>query len=123
MAKKTVFMKWIDRQLRADSQLAREVDELINEMKIEQELVALREKRGLSQRDLAERLGTTQPYVAKLESGRIKNLGLKTLAKYATALDARLTVRLEPRHAAPTARAATKTTKPRARGLRESERR
>ena len=98
MAKKTAFMDWIDGQLQADSKLAREVDELVNEMMIEQELVALREKRGLSQRDLATLLGTSQPYVAKLESGRIKNLGLKTLVKCATALDARLTVRLEPRH-------------------------
>jgi predicted XRE-type DNA-binding protein len=112
MAKKTGFMSWIDHQLQADPQLARDVDELINAMKIEQELVSLREKRGLSQRDLADRLGTTQPYVAKLESGRIKNLGLKTLVKCATALDADLMVRLVPRRAAvvPT-RAAQKTTK------------
>jgi transcriptional regulator with XRE-family HTH domain len=55
--------------------------------------------------------GTTQPYVAKLESGRIKNLGLKTLVKCATALDARLTVRLVPRHAAPAARATKTPTK------------
>src|SRR5262249_13820860 len=80
-------------------------------MKLEQELVALREKRGLSQRDVAARIGTTQPYVAKLESGRIKTLGLKTLVKYATALDATLTVRLEPRrHAHTPARKAKKAT-------------
>lgn len=97
MATKTAFMTWIDAELQADPKLAREVEELINEMKIEQEIVALREKRGLSQRDFAERLGTSQPYVAKLESGRIKNLGLKTLMKCAMALDATLSVRLLPR--------------------------
>ena len=114
MRKRTGFMKWIDGQLEADPGLAREVDELVNEMKLEQELVALREKRGLSQRELAARIGTTQPYVAKLESGRIKNLGLRTLAKYATALDATLTVRLDPRHhaLAATRQAKKKTTKP-----------
>jgi transcriptional regulator with XRE-family HTH domain len=69
-------------------------------MKIEEELVALREKRGISQRDLAERFGTTQPYVAKLESGGVKNLGLSTLCKCASALDATLTVRLERHRAA-----------------------
>jgi DNA-binding transcriptional regulator YiaG len=73
--KKTVFTQWIDGQLEANPRLAREVDELVNEMKLEQELVALREKRGLSQRQLAKLLGTSQPYVAKLESGRIKNVG------------------------------------------------
>ena len=84
--KKTVFMQWIDVQLEANPRLAREVDELVNEMKLEQELVALREKRGLSQRQLAKLLGTSQPYVAKLESGRIKNVGVRTLVKCARAL-------------------------------------
>ena len=118
MVKKTAFMKWIDGQLDSDPQLAREVDELINAMKIEQELVALREKRGLSQRDLAERLGTSQPYVAKLESGRVKNLELKTLVKCATALDATLVVHLQPRQAASQARAAKKIGKPRSRNTK-----
>lgn len=44
MAKKTAFMKWIDAELQADPRLAHEVDELANEMKSEQEIVALREK-------------------------------------------------------------------------------
>lgn len=95
---KTTFMKWVDGQLRSDAALARDVDVLVNEMKIEQELVALREKKGLSQREMARRLGTSQPYVAKLESGRIKNLGVKTLVKYATALDGRVTLKVEAAH-------------------------
>jgi len=103
MAKKTAFMKWIDAELQADPRLAHEVDELVNEMKSEQEIVALREKEA--QREPAERLEASQPYVAKLESGRIKNLGLKTLMKCATALDATLSVRLTPRV---TSRKATK---------------
>ena len=66
-------------------------------MKIEQELAALRDKRGLSQREVARILGVSQPYVAKLESGKIKNLGVRTLVKYATALGGTLTLRIEPR--------------------------
>ena len=68
-------------------------------MKLEQELVALREKRGLSQRDLASLLGTSQPYVAKLEAGRIKNIGVKTLVKCARALGATVTIKIDPRPA------------------------
>jgi DNA-binding transcriptional regulator YiaG len=105
MAKRTVFIDWIDGQLKADPKLARDVDELLNEMRIEQELVALREKRGLSQRDFAKLLGTSQPYVAKLESGRIKNLGVRTLLKCATALGGRVMLRIEPRREGRTARA------------------
>lgn len=96
MAKKTDFMKWMDAQLAEDPDLARAVDERLAEMRVEQDLVALREKKGLSQKELAERIGATQPYVAKLESGRVQNLGLKTLVKYATALGSQVTVRFEP---------------------------
>ena len=94
--KKTAFMQWIDGELEADPRLAREVDELVNEMKLEQELVALREKRGLSQRQLAKLLGTSQPYVAKLESGRIKNVGVRTLVKCARALGGSVVIKIEP---------------------------
>ena len=103
--KKTAFMQWIDGQLEADPQFAREVEELVDQMKLEQEIVALRERRGLSQRQLAKLLGTTQPYVAKLESGRIKNLGVKTLVKCARALGGSVTIRFEPRGRRAVARA------------------
>jgi transcriptional regulator with XRE-family HTH domain len=93
--KKTEVMEWLDGVL-ADPALASAVEERLAEMKIEQELVALREKEGLSQRDLAIKIGTSQPYIAKLESGRVQNLGLKTLARYAAATGTRLTVSFEP---------------------------
>lgn len=95
MKKKTAFMKWIDRQIAADPRLAKEVDEIIDEMKLEQELTALREKRGLSQRQAARLLGTSQPYVAKLESGRVKNIGVNTLVRYARALGGTVTIKVE----------------------------
>jgi transcriptional regulator with XRE-family HTH domain len=63
------------------------------------ELVALRESRGISQRAAARLIGASQPYVAKLESGRIKNLGVKTLVKYATALGGKLTLRISSSNA------------------------
>jgi transcriptional regulator with XRE-family HTH domain len=83
--KKTDFMDWIDGEIQSDPRLARDVDALLDEMKLEQELVALREMRGLSQRDLARLLGASQPYVANLESGRVRNLGVRTLVKCARA--------------------------------------
>lgn len=97
MSKKTAVMEWIDDQLRADPRLAREVDEILGEMRLEQDLVALREKRRLTQKQVARLLGTSQPYVAKLESGRVRNLGVGTLVKYAHALGATVSVRIRPR--------------------------
>lgn len=98
-AKKTAFMKWIDDELAKSPKLAREVEEILNEMKLDQEIVALREQRGLSQRQLAKLLGTTQPYVAKIESGRVKNLELRTLVKCATALGGRVTLQIQSKPA------------------------
>lgn len=55
------------------------------------EIHELREKRGLSQRELAERLGTTQSAVARLEAGNVSP-SLPTLDKVAEALGVELVV-------------------------------
>ena len=65
-------------------------------MEIETGLVELRKARGLSQTELGRRLGVTQPAVAKIESGRVKNLELKTLVKFVAALGGRLKVDILP---------------------------
>ena len=57
------------------------------------EIRALRERKGLSQRQLAELVGTTQSAIARLEGGRISP-SLPTLDRIANALDAELTVTL-----------------------------
>lgn len=55
------------------------------------EIRALREKKGLSQRQLAERIGTTQSAIARLEAGNISP-SLPTLDRIAAALGAEVTV-------------------------------
>jgi ribosome-binding protein aMBF1 (putative translation factor) len=52
-----------------------------------------REAAGLSQRDLATRMGTSQAAVARLEAGGV-GATLTTLQKVATALDLRVAVEL-----------------------------
>ncbi len=42
--------------------------------------------------------------MAKLESGRVKNLGVNTLVKYARALGGSVTIKIEPRKRAHAAR-------------------
>lgn len=49
-------------------------------------LTALRLSRGLSQQQLAAAIGTSQPHIAKIESGRGANLMLDTAARLAKAL-------------------------------------
>ncbi|MBI3635489.1 MAG: helix-turn-helix transcriptional regulator [Candidatus Rokubacteria bacterium] len=96
MARKSDFMKWIDHQIGTDADLKRKVEEHLNEMMIEQRLAALRAQRGMTQAQLAKRLGVSQPHIAKLEAGRAKNIELHTLCRWATALGAKLTVDVVP---------------------------
>ena len=49
-------------------------------------LYALREKKGLTQVDLAHKAGITQPYLAQIESGERKNPSLVILQRLAKAL-------------------------------------
>ena len=57
-------------------------------------LAELREKRGLSQGELAKKVGTTQAGISRLENPNYLNYSLSTLGKIATALGARLKVDL-----------------------------
>jgi ribosome-binding protein aMBF1 (putative translation factor) len=61
-------------------------------IRLAMEIHRLREKRGLSQRELAERLGTTQSAVARLEAGNVSP-SLPTLDEVANALGVELVVR------------------------------
>ena len=99
MKKATELREWVGQQYRADPTLKRRVEELVTQLEIEQGLVALREERGVSQTALATMIGVSQPAIAKLESGRARNVELKTLVRYAAALGGRLKVDIvrEPR--------------------------
>lgn len=108
MRKKTEIMAWIDEQLEADPRLAREVDDILSEMRLEQDLAALREKRKLTQRQVAKLIGASQPYVAKLESGRVRNVEVGTLVKYARALGGTVTIQIKSARRAVARRARTR---------------
>ena len=56
-------------------------------------LYKARKEAGLTQKELAERLGTKQTYIAALERGR-KNITFSTLARYARACGKKVAVTL-----------------------------
>jgi transcriptional regulator with XRE-family HTH domain len=55
-----------------------------------------RNRTGLTQQALARKMGTTQPVVARLESGRTRP-SMRTLERLAEATGSRLLIRFEPR--------------------------
>ncbi|MEP6602168.1 MAG: helix-turn-helix transcriptional regulator, partial [Nitrospirota bacterium] len=91
--KKSSFEGWLERALARNPALAARVAKRLAEMRIEQDLIALRERRGLTQAQLGKLIGISQPAVAKMEAEG-GNLELRTLARAAEALHARLEIRL-----------------------------
>jgi DNA-binding XRE family transcriptional regulator len=96
---KTELRAWMDDQYRKAPGLKERVAALVEGMSIEQDLIALREDRGLSQRGLADLVGVTQPVIARIESGRARNLELKTVVRIAAVLGARVKILLEKNEA------------------------
>jgi ribosome-binding protein aMBF1 (putative translation factor) len=68
---------------------------LEDEFAVAKAVIAARGRAGLTQAELAVRMGTTQPAVARMESGRIQP-SLQTLHRLARATGSRLTIRFEP---------------------------
>ena len=72
-----------------------EYDRLDEEFQFLDEFLKARAAAGVTQAEVAERIGTTQSAVARLESGRGKHSpSIATLQKYAHALGCRLELRL-----------------------------
>lgn len=79
-----------------------EYDQLDEEFQFLDEFLKARATAGVTQAEVAERIGTTQSAVARLESGRGKHSpSIATLQKYAHALGCRLELRLVNEIAAP----------------------
>lgn len=68
--------------------------------RIAEEIYALRERHGLSQADLAVRIESTQPAVARLESASYLGHSISMLRRIAAAVGEEVVVRFVPRDAA-----------------------
>jgi transcriptional regulator with XRE-family HTH domain len=79
----------------ARPEVKREYDRLAAEFEFLDEILKARSAAGLTQADVAARIGTTQSAVARLESAIGKHSpSIATLQRYASALGYRLQVRL-----------------------------
>lgn len=87
---RTLRDKWM-----ADPAFRREYEKLAPEFETARALIKARTRAGLSQAEVARRMGTTQSAVARLESG-LRSPTTKTLGLYAKATRSRLKVTLIP---------------------------
>jgi len=62
-------------------------------------VIKARKKAGLTQEELAKRIGTKQPALSRLEKGGFEKANIETLKKIANALNYELVVKLEPKKA------------------------
>ena len=112
---KTNFDSYLDDQLR-DPEFAARFARAGEAWDIALQIAATRERAGLSQRELAERVGTTQQQISRLESPNYEGHSLSMLRRVAHALDARIRFSFEPMatlrvaEETPTYKASTKKT-------------
>ncbi len=78
-----------------NAEVKAEYDKLADEFALLGEFLKARGAQGLTQAQVAEKIGTTQSAVARMESGSGRHSpSLATLTKYADALGCKLEVRL-----------------------------
>lgn len=83
------FKQWEDKVLAQPGAAAR-VQDIEDELRIAAGLTALREQAHLTQRQMAERMGISQPRIAAIESS--KNITVDVLDAYAKAVGGRLEI-------------------------------
>lgn len=88
------FQKYVAKRSKRDPEFKKLWEE--NELKREliKQIIALRNKFGMTQQELAEKLGTSQAAIARVESGR-QNITIDYLARIAHALHLSVNVRFK----------------------------
>ena len=93
MSSMTIPFDQIKQEWLNDPVFRAEYDALAPEFEIAAELVRARARAGLSQAEVARRMGTSQSVIARLESGQSLP-STKTLLRFAEATGSRVTVHL-----------------------------
>jgi ribosome-binding protein aMBF1 (putative translation factor) len=97
---------YIDELAETDPLIHQKVEAALERRELARDLAGRRRDAGLTQCEVAERMGTSQGQIARFESGA--DTRMSTVARYATAIGARIAWTIEParkRRARPTVRA------------------
>ena len=93
--KKTNFDRYLEKQMQ-DPEFAARFERAGEAWDVVLQIAALREQAGLSQKDLAKLLKTSQQQISRLESPGYEGHSLSTLRRVADALHTRVRVVFEP---------------------------
>lgn len=94
--KKDDLDRLIEKALKIDPSLKEGLDKAGEAWDIAFQIINLREKAGLTQKQLAELVGTKQSNIARMESADYTGYTWKTLEKITKALKARLQIKIVP---------------------------
>jgi DNA-binding XRE family transcriptional regulator len=94
--KKTVapFHRDLIKPYLRDKNLREKIKAGVKRLKVISQLVELREKHKVTQAELANRIGVSQPFIARLENDEESNLSLETLVKIVEALNGKLDIQI-----------------------------
>ena len=93
MKRRTNFDKYLEDQLK-DRDFAERFKKAGNAWDIAVQIAALRKEAGLSQKELAQRLGTSQQQISRLESPSYEGHSLSMLRRVAEVLGATVQVKI-----------------------------
>jgi DNA-binding XRE family transcriptional regulator len=94
---KSPALQWTyDRYIGKDRQRVEEYEQEVLNAEIARKISDLRTKAGLSQRELAKKVGTTASAICRLENADYDGHSLHMLTRIAEALDKRVEIRIVP---------------------------
>ncbi len=96
LKKSSTASEILRRRYREDTEYTSILDEERAVARVSQAIVEARTAAGLSQQELARRIGTSQPAIARLEDGDYSRHSLAVLQRIANALHLKLDVRFLP---------------------------
>lgn len=94
MKRKTNFDKYLETQLK-DQDFTERFKKAGNAWEIAMQIADLRKEAGLSQKELAQRLGTSQQQISRLESPSYEGHSLSMLRRVAEVLGATVQVKIQ----------------------------
>ena len=69
----------------------------VERLKIISKIIEMRENLGITQAELARRVGVSQPFIARIESDEASNLGLETLVRIVEAMSGEIEIHIRVR--------------------------